>query len=73
MRGIDTTNFSFLTGPDAAVRQLLAQLGVIREFADNTIKHSLATILINPQGRIIHRVDGSAWQIDEFTSRLKKN
>ena len=73
VRGIDTTNFSFLTGPDAAVRQLLAQLGVIREFADNTIKHSLATILINPQGRIIHRVDGSAWQIDEFTSRLKKN
>jgi protein SCO1/2 len=73
VRGIDTANFSFLTGPDAAVRQLLAQLGVIREFADNTIKHSLATLLINPQGRIAYRADGSVWRVEEFTERMKKN
>lgn len=72
VRGIDTANFTFLTGPDAAVRQLLAQLGVIREFADNTIKHSLATLLINPQGKIIHRAEGSVWRVEEFTERMKK-
>jgi protein SCO1/2 len=71
-RGLDTSNWSFLTGPDAAVRHLLAQLGVIREFEGATIKHTLATVLIDDQGRIIHRVDGSAWQIEDFVRRLKK-
>jgi protein SCO1/2 len=70
-RGLDTSNWSFLTGPDAAVRQLLAQLGVIREFEGSTIKHSLATVLIDEQGRITYRVDGSTWQVDDFVRRLK--
>ena len=71
-RGIDTVNFSFLTGPDAAVRQLLAQLGVIREFEGATIKHTLATVLINEQGRIAYRVDGSTWRVEDFVQHLKK-
>lgn len=71
-RGIDTSNFSFLTGPDVAVRHLLAQLGVIREFEGATIKHTLATVLINEQGKISYRVDGSTWLVDDFTRRLKK-
>ena len=71
-RGIDTSNFSFLTGPDAAVRQLLAQLGVIREFQGATIKHTLSTVLINEQGKIIYRADGSTWKVDDFVARLKK-
>lgn len=71
-RGLDTSNWSFLTGPDAAVRHLLAQLGVIREFEGATIKHTLATVIIDEQGRIIHRVDGSTWQIEDFVRRLTK-
>jgi protein SCO1/2 len=72
VRGLDTTNWSFLTGPDVAVRHLLAQLGVIREFEGDTIKHTLATVLIDEQGRIVHRVDGSVWQIEDFVRRLRK-
>lgn len=71
-RGIDTSNFSFLTGPDAAVRHLLAQLGVIREFEGATIKHTLATVLINEQGKITYRVDGSVWLVDDLVRHLKK-
>jgi len=71
-RGLDTTNWSFLTGPDSAVRHLLAQLGVIREFEGATIKHTLATVIIDPQGKIIYRVDGSAWPVEDFVKRLKK-
>ena len=71
VRGLDTSNWSFLTGPDTAVRQLLAQLGVIREFEGSTIKHSLATVLIDEQGRIVYRVDGSTWQVEDFVRRLK--
>jgi len=72
VRGLDTGNWSFLTGPDSAVRQLLAQLGVIREFDGATIKHTLATVLINEQGKISYRVDGSSWTPDEFLRRLRK-
>ena len=71
-RGIDTSNFTFLTGPDAAVRHLLAQMGIIREFEGETIKHTLATLLINEQGQIIHRVDGSQWLVEDFVSRMHK-
>lgn len=72
VRGLDTSNWSFLTGPDAAVRHLLAQLGVIREFEGATIKHTLATVLINEDGRISYRADGSVWKVDDFVRRLKK-
>ena len=72
LRGLDTSNWSFLTGPDAAVRHLLAQLGVIREFEGATIKHTLATVLINEEGKITYRADGSMWLVDDFVRRLKK-
>ncbi|HVZ65117.1 MAG TPA: SCO family protein [Lacunisphaera sp.] len=71
-RGIDTSNFSFLTGPDAAVRQMLAQLGILREFDGPTIKHTLATVLVNEQGKISYRVDGSVWTPDEFIEHMRK-
>lgn len=71
-RGLDLSNWSFLTGPDAAVRHLLAQLGIIREFEGGTIKHNLATLLIDRDGRIIHRVDGSRWTTDDFLPRMQR-
>ena len=58
-RGIDTANFSFLTGPENAIRDLLAQFGVIAEPGESIFKHTLSTLLIGRDGRILHRVDGS--------------
>jgi protein SCO1/2 len=72
LRGLDLSNWSFLTGPDAALKHLFAQMGIIREFEGATIKHNLATVLIDPQGRIIHRVDGSRWDVQEFLPRMKR-
>jgi len=65
-RGIDTTNFSFLTGPERAIRDLLAQFGIIAEPGENIFKHTLATLLIGADGKILHRVDGSTWMPDDF-------
>jgi len=70
-RGIDTSNFTFLTGPEAAIRDLLTQFGVIAEPGENVFKHTLATLLIGPDGRIVHRIDGSQWSPDDILSRLK--
>ncbi len=71
-RSLDLSNWSFLTGPDTAVRHLLAQFGIIREFEGATIKHNLATLLISPNGQIIHRVDGSQWDTQEFLPKMQR-
>lgn len=70
-RGIDTSNFSFLTGPEKAIRDLLAQFGVIAEPGESIFKHTLSTLLIDANGQILHRVDGSTWEPKEFLSRLR--
>ncbi len=71
-RGIDTRNFSFLTGPEAAVRDLLTQFGVIAELKGELLQHTLTTLLIGEDGKIVHRADGSAWEPKEFVARMRK-
>lgn len=71
-RGIDTANFSFLTGPETAIKDLLTQFGVIAEFEGDLIKHTLATLLIDPHGKIAHRADGSAWEAADFVAKMKR-
>jgi protein SCO1/2 len=71
-RGIDTSNFSFLTGPEPAIRDLLTQFGVIAEFRGEILDHTLATLLIDEKGRIAWRADGSQWQPREFVDRMRR-
>jgi protein SCO1/2 len=71
-RGIDTSNFSFLTGPESAIRDLLTQFGVIAEFKGDILDHTLATLLIDEKGRIAWRADGSEWQPKEFVERMRR-
>jgi len=72
MRGIDTSNFSFLTGPERTIKDLLTQFGVLAEFEGNLIKHTLTTLLINENGRIIHRADGTVWQPRDFVAKMRR-
>ena len=71
-RGIDTTNFSLLTGPEPAMRDLLTQFGVIAEFEGGLLKHTLATLLIDKRGRIVHRADGSLWEPKDFVAKMPR-
>jgi protein SCO1 len=71
-RGIDTANFSFLTGPESAVRDLLTQFGVIAQFRGDILEHTLATLLIDATGKIVHRTDGSAWEPADFVAKMKR-
>lgn len=72
VRGIDTSNFSFLTGPESAIRDLLTQFGVLAEFKGDLLNHTLATLLIDAHGKIIWRADGSAWEAQDFVARMRK-
>jgi protein SCO1/2 len=71
-RKIDTANFSFLTGPEAAIRDLLTQFGVLAQFKGDLLDHTLATLLIDGRGRIAWRADGSAWEPGEFVERMRR-
>jgi protein SCO1 len=71
-RGIDTSNFSFLTGPEPAIRDLLTQFGVIAEFKGDILDHTLATLLIDEKGRVKWRADGSEWQPKDFVNRMHR-
>jgi protein SCO1/2 len=71
-RHIDTANFSFLTGPEPAIRDLLTQFGVIAEFKDGILNHTLATLLVDEKGTIRWRADGSAWEPREFVERMHR-
>lgn len=71
-RGIDTSNFSFLTGPESAIKDLLRQFGVIAMAEGSILQHTLATLMINENGRIVHRVDGSGWDVQEFVDKLTR-
>ena len=71
-RGIDTGNFSFLTGPESAIKDLLKQFGVIAEFDGELLKHTLTTLLIDENGRIIHRADGSTWEPRDFVEKMRR-
>jgi protein SCO1/2 len=71
LRLIDTSNYSFLTGPETAIKSLLAQFGVLTEFQGNILNHTATTLLINREGKIVHRVDGSTWDVEEFIRKLK--
>lgn len=72
LRGIDTTNFSFLTGPESAIRDILTQFGVIAQFQGDLLQHTLATLLINADGKIAFRADGSMWEPKDFVARMKR-
>lgn len=71
-RGIDTANFSFLTGPDKAIKDLLVQFGVLAELEADLLKHTLTTLLIDENGKIIHRADGSVWEPKDFVAKMRK-
>jgi protein SCO1/2 len=71
LRGIDTSNFTFLTGPETAIRDLILQMGVLAFAEDGLVRHTLATLLIDGKGAIIYRTDTSGWRVEDFARRLR--
>lgn len=72
-RAIDTSNYSFLTGPQMAIKSLLQQFGILTEMQGDLLNHTAATLLLDETGRIIHRADGSEWDVKEFVGKMKKS
>ncbi len=68
---LDTANFTLLTGEKSVMLDLTKQFGIIQYRLENTIEHTMATVLVNPNGKILYRAEGSRWSVEDFISRIK--
>ena len=69
-RGISTEDFSFLTGPEAVIDDVLKTFGLLTYTEAGVLNHTMATFIIDPNGKILHRRDGSRWSVADFMGRL---
>jgi protein SCO1/2 len=69
-RGIDTSNFSFLTGPESAIADLLRQFGVVTIPRENLYLHTVSTILIGADGKLRFRTEEPDWEPADFIALL---
>lgn len=69
--GIDGSNFRFVTGERTAVRQLVKTMALTHIEAEDDIIHSLATVLVGPDRKIVIRSTRKAWDPNEFLEAAK--
>ena len=72
-RGIDNQNFDFLTGPPKVITDVMKQFGILRVRENGTWMHTMATVLVDPQGRILYRKEGKVWQAEDFLQKMVKS
>lgn len=72
-RDLDTSGWSLVTGAPAAVESVVADYGVgtLRE-PDGNIEHTVATFLIDPQGRIARRYLGLRHEPETILADLER-
>lgn len=71
-RGVDFNNYHFLTGDKTAIDDLMKQFGIITIDEDDTINHTMDTILVDRNGRIAFRRPGSRWAVEEFINAVQQ-
>lgn len=64
--GIESDNFQLLTYNQSVVDDILRQFGILTVEEDGTINHTMATFLIDANGRIAYRKEGSGWTVEDF-------
>ena len=69
---MEPENFHLLTSDSAVVDDLLRQFGIVTMEEDGTINHTMATLLIDHNGRVTYRKEGTTWTIEEFLKASEK-
>ena len=64
--GMESENFHLLTISQSVVDDLLRQFGILTMEEDGTINHTMATLLIDANGRVAYRKEGATWSIEDF-------
>lgn len=69
---IEHDNFHLLTATEKLTDDLLRLFGILTTEEDGTINHTMATLLIDANGRIAFRKEGSTWTVEEFLEKAKE-
>jgi len=70
-RGADLSNWSFLTGPEADVAEVIRRWGIgTLRAPDGNIDHALATFLVDGRGRITRRWLGLEQPVDQMRNEI---
>jgi len=70
--GMEPDNFQLLTGEPSVVDDLLRQFGILTMEEDGTINHTMATLLVDANGRVAYRKEGATWTTEEFLEAAGK-
>ena len=69
---LENENFHLLTSTQETVDDLLRLFGILTVEEDGTINHTMATLLVDANGRIAFRKEGSKWTAEEFLEEIKQ-
>ena len=69
--GIDGTNFRFVTGEKAMVRRLIKSMALTHIEEQDDILHSLATVLVGRDRKIVMRSTRKTWEPEAFLEAAK--
>jgi protein SCO1/2 len=69
--GMEFDNFHLLTMNQEVVDDLLRQVGILTMEEDGTINHTIATLLVDAEGRVAYREEGPAWKTENFLKKAK--
>lgn len=64
--GMELENFHLLTYNQELIDDLLRQVGILTIEEDGTINHTMATLLVDADGKIAYRVEGPSWEVEKF-------
>jgi protein SCO1/2 len=70
--GMELDNFHLLTGTQELIDDLLRQFGILTREEDGTINHTMATLLVDANGRVAYRKEGPRWSVDDFLKAARK-
>ena len=70
--GFELENFHLLTAKKQVVDDLLRQFGILTIDEDGTINHTMATLLVDADGRVAYRKEGPSWRVKDFLKAAKK-
>ncbi|MGZ0654293.1 SCO family protein [Coraliomargarita sp. W4R53] len=70
--GMEPENFRLLTSETEVVDDLLRQFGILTMDENGTINHTMATLLVDANGRVAYRKEGATWTTAEFLEAAKE-
>ena len=72
--GVNVPQYRFLTGSLQVTHDLKKQLGILtRPDATMLIQHTMSTVLVGPDLKILYRVPGSKWDAEDFLEKIRLN